>query len=130
MEQPPQQTEKDKQADETERQRYGLDQQEWDTAFEWADGEWVESDAGTAAPGAATDAGGGGPFVVLAGNWETFQTFLACRTQWRRNFSGSFGGLNYTGVDVVLKRRKLTDPDRTFAEIQAMELAALEVLNG
>ena len=70
-----------------------------------------------------------GSFRVLPRNWDTIALFLACDTRWRLTERGCFE-LDYTGVNMVLERSKLPDPDRTFAEIQAMEFAALEVLHG
>lgn len=60
--------------------------------------------------------------------------FAACGTQWRI-LSGPGGilhlGLDYPGVDVVLRRLAPddADPDQIFADIQVMEAAALPILN-
>lgn len=66
---------------------------------------------------------------MWADHWDIVMAFLACSTQW--NHAGMTGvrtGLNYPGVDVVLR---LTVPDERRAEvfqgIQTMERAALSV---
>lgn len=65
-------------------------------------------------------------------NWPTLLTFLACATQWRMTV-GPAGpiwlGLDYAGVDVVLRRRG-HEGDAVFADLRAMERAALIALHG
>lgn len=116
MEQP----QKEQASEEDEREQLGISKQDWEAAFGWAD-----QPAGEAAP---VD----GPFLVWPCNWEPVMVFMACTTQWSRRPNGSFAGLNYPGVDVVLSRTRLPKraADATFAKLQRMELAALEVLNG
>lgn len=112
-----QQPTKDEEQTDDERQQVGISQQDWEAAY-----AWVDSDEPTPADG---------PFLVWECNWETVMAFMACQTQWVRNWRGGFDGLNYTGVDVVIRRRKLKeDPDEVFARLQVMERAALEVFHG
>ncbi|OYW34199.1 MAG: hypothetical protein B7Y12_02190 [Rhizobiales bacterium 24-66-13] len=63
-------------------------------------------------------------------NWSTFRLFDACATQWR--VVGGFGvmwiGLDYAAVEIVQRRLHLDDAD--FADLQAMEVEALMILNG
>lgn len=64
--------------------------------------------------------------AVWAINWRTVLAFLACETCWRVavGLSGMTRlGLDYPGVDVVLRRRGYDDVD--FADLQLMEQAAL-----
>lgn len=138
MKQPRQATEEERQADEHERTRHGLSPQEWENAFAWDEdsGAYVEVPAPTPGSGRADPTGrqpgqplDDGPFQVWPRNWETVTVFDACTSQWRLNAALGFE-LDYAGVDVVLKRSGLADPDRTFAELQAMEARALEVLHG
>lgn len=70
-------------------------------------------------------------FEVMTVNWQSLLAFLACETQWRvaLGMAGAVWlGLDYAGVDVVLRHRSLNDPDRVFADLQIMESAALAVL--
>ncbi len=66
---------------------------------------------------------------VWDSNWPALLAFLACETQWRveaRGMSGvmTYLGLDYAGVDVVLRRQGADDA--VFADLRVMELAALE----
>lgn len=65
---------------------------------------------------------------IMAGNHDTFSAWLACETQWRmRQGMGPLvhDGLDYSAVDVVLRRSRLEDPDTVFSELRMMEDAAL-----
>lgn len=125
-----QQPHQDRQADEEERKRTGVSKEDWEQAFEWDEPgqRWVETDAGAPAPG--TVAGSQEPFIVWPGNWHVVRVFMWCSTQWRRSPMGGYEGLDYPGVEVVLRRRKVKKSDVVFCQIQDMEMAALEVLNG
>ncbi len=72
-------------------------------------------------------------FEVMRANADAIDAWLACESQWRC-ISAAPGsilwlGLDYGAVDVVLRRRKWTDPDRVFVDLQVMEGAALEVMH-
>lgn len=56
------------------------------------------------------------------------QMWRAVQTQWRDGFQGRTG-LDYPGVDVVMRRRGLRGraADEMFGLLQAMERAALDV---
>jgi hypothetical protein len=112
-------SQKEKADDEAERKQAGISPKDWDDAFAWAD----DDAGGEIAAKSCT-------FAVWRCNWEAVTMFTACETQWKRSPMGGFEGLNYPGVDVVLVRRKASDPDAVFVKVQSMELAALEVLNG
>lgn len=59
-------------------------------------------------------------------NWDALCAFLACETQWRvaTGLGGTrYLGLDYTAVDVVMRRRGI--PDEVFADLQEMERVAL-----
>ena len=76
---------------------------------------------------------GEGAFEVMRANAEAIEAWLACDTQWRC-LAGPTGallwlGLDYSAVDVVLRRGKWADPDRLFADLQLMEGAALGEMN-
>lgn len=61
-------------------------------------------------------------------SWRSLVAFLDCDTQWRIVVAGFGGaarlGLDYAGVDALLRRRGL--PDDAFEDLIAMERAALE----
>lgn len=70
-------------------------------------------------------------FEVLPPNADALDAWLSCQTQWR--VAAGMGGmvwlgLDYSAVDVVLRRMKLADPDAVMADLQVMEGAALKVL--
>lgn len=68
-------------------------------------------------------------FEVMPANWAALGAWLACETQWTTAGGGMAGliwlGLNYAGVDVVLRRLGLQDD--VFVDLQVMERAALDV---
>ena len=75
---------------------------------------------------------GEGAFEVMRANAEAIEAWLACDTQWRC-LAGPTGallwlGLDYSAVDVVLRRRKWADPEQLFEDLQVMEGAALDVM--
>jgi hypothetical protein len=69
-------------------------------------------------------------FLVEPDNWDAVETFCRCSTQWRIGPMGGLFGLDYPGVESVLK---LTLPKRkrgeVFNQIQIMERVALDVMN-
>ncbi len=67
---------------------------------------------------------------VMPDTWPAVTAFLACTTCWR--WLGTPAGpirlgLDYPAVDIVLRRRRLSDPDGVFGDIQIMEQAALQI---
>lgn len=55
-------------------------------------------------------------------------TWLRVQTQWRQSFGGPIG-LDYSAVDVVLRRLKICDEDgEIFAGLQVMEFGALRAM--
>lgn len=83
------------------------------------------------APGAvAADPAETEGFEVLPENWTSLCIFLACETQWRvaATMAGLVWlGLDYPAADIVLRRSGADDPDAVFADLQAMEAAAIDV---
>jgi hypothetical protein len=71
-------------------------------------------------------------FKVLKENWQTIQIFSRLATQWVWGSMGGCVGLNYQSVKYLLKLNEVSKKDRkkVFKDIQLMEFAALEVLNG
>lgn len=66
-------------------------------------------------------------FAVWQDNWISVLTFLACETQWRTVSTMTrleWLGLDYTAVDVVMRRKGI--PDDVFEDLRIMEQAALE----
>ena len=120
---------KEAQADEnTERESWGIAADEWDAAFGWAD-DLPADGAGDAARGAA-DTAPGEPFKVWRCNWAAVECFMRCQSQWHKDAMGQFDGLRYPGVEVVMRRTRVSDKDAMFDKLQLMEVAALEVLRG
>lgn len=79
---------------------------------------------------APADAEEDGAFQVWRANEDALIAWLAVETQWRivSSMAGLIWlGLDYSAVDVVLRRLK--SPDRVFADLQDMELAALEAFS-
>lgn len=53
---------------------------------------------------------------------------MRIQTQWRHGFGGPVG-LDYTAVDVALRRFRIADDDgEVFAGLQVMEFAALKAM--
>ncbi|HBD91814.1 MAG TPA: hypothetical protein DEF16_03755 [Gemmobacter sp.] len=69
-------------------------------------------------------------FGVWDSNWDVLTAFLAVETQWRA--AGTLAGLiwlglDYPAVDIVLRRFGFRD--EVFADLRAMEAAALQVFS-
>lgn len=67
--------------------------------------------------------------TVFPACWTSVTTFIACETQWRvaAHLAGIIWlGLDYSAVDVVMRRLSITDA-RVFADLQVMEAEALAV---
>jgi hypothetical protein len=71
------------------------------------------------------DEGGDGNFPVLPENWPVVELFLAVQTQWRMAPMGGVLGLDYSAVDVAIRRGGHADDAETFAGLQVMERAAV-----
>jgi hypothetical protein len=68
-------------------------------------------------------------FEVWDENWNSVLFFLACATQWVVGGMGGYIGMNYPGVESVMRIKRSPDREALFADLQVMEFAALEVLN-
>jgi hypothetical protein len=68
-------------------------------------------------------------FAVWPENVRTLQLFLACSTQWRYGATGGVIGLDYSGVEALLRLRGVRHRRRVFTDLQVMEMAALPLLN-
>lgn len=58
---------------------------------------------------------------------EVLGVFLCCRTQWRAGFSGAIG-LDYAGVEAIVRMRRLVPRARlpdVIAELQILEAETL-----
>lgn len=69
-------------------------------------------------------------FDVWDINWKSLNAFIACQTQWRLavGFSRAVWlGLDYSAVDVVLRRRNLSD--QVFEDLRVMEAEALRTFD-
>lgn len=69
-------------------------------------------------------------------NWDTLLVFMACQTQWRKEFAGMGGeliyhGLDYPGLSIVIRMQGYRGraAQDIFEGLQIMESAALPILN-
>lgn len=67
-------------------------------------------------------------FPVWEENAETVMMFMRLQTQWNA-IAGGFLGLNYQSAEFLIKIHDVADPAAMMDDLQAMELAALQVLN-
>ena len=68
-------------------------------------------------------------YPVLPENWEAVTLFLKCCTQWRHaGMAGVRTGLDYSGVDVVMRRTDIEDPQDAFWRLQQIESEVLAAL--
>lgn len=71
-----------------------------------------------------------GAIDIMECNWPSLVAFIACSTQWRvvgLQVGMIFIGLDYTACQIVLQRHEAHV--EVFSDLQAMESAALEILN-
>lgn len=80
-------------------------------------------------------------FEVLIDNWDVVCLYLACQTQWIRTLIippmggeilTDWRGLNYQGVDVVMKRTlqfRQSNDHELFVKLQMMEIEAINIFN-
>lgn len=84
------------------------------------------------APPEVVDAAAGNPedrfFGVWEDNAETMMMFLRLQTQWHV-INRAFIGLNYQSVEFLFKILAIENQSGVMEDLQAMELAALGVLN-
>jgi len=67
-------------------------------------------------------------FGIWEENAKTLVMFLRLQTQWHV-VAGGFIGLNYQSAEFLFKLHSVPDPLEMMEELQAMEVAALHVLN-
>lgn len=68
-------------------------------------------------------------FGVWEENAESVAMFMRLQTQWNVTANGVFLGLNYQAADVLFRIHAVTDQAAMMNDLQAMEIAALNVLN-
>lgn len=72
------------------------------------------------------------PEAQLFGVWEenadTVVMFLRLQTQWHV-IAGGFIGLNYQSAEFLIKIHGVADAAAMMDDLQAMEIAALQVMN-
>lgn len=67
-------------------------------------------------------------FLVYEENWQALMLFISLSTQWRFAGMGSYSGLDYNAVKMVIDiTPDIDDVYKTFTEIQILERAALKV---
>lgn len=68
-------------------------------------------------------------FEVLEENWPAVSMFMRLQTQWIVGGMGAFIGLNYQSVEFLFRIEGIEDQRELLADLQVMELAALQGLN-
>jgi hypothetical protein len=75
-------------------------------------------------------------FSTITEVWEenevSVELFFSLRTQWRwmsLGFGASCLGLDYQGVEAVMRMKRIKERAKVFEDLQIMEAAALSVLN-
>lgn len=69
-----------------------------------------------------------GLFGVWDENAEAMMMFLRLQTQWHV-IAGAFIGLNYQSAEFLIKIHGVADAAALMEDLQAMEIAALQVMN-
>ena len=67
-------------------------------------------------------------FEVLEENWPVVRLFMQLQTQWVPSMGGMLG-LNYQSVDFLFRIEGIENQREMLADLQTMEVAALQVLN-
>jgi len=65
-------------------------------------------------------------FLVWPENWPVLRVFLAARSQWRMHPMGGPIGLDYPGVEALMRMMDVKNAKEIFPGLQVMEAAALE----
>lgn len=68
-------------------------------------------------------------FEVFEDNWKTVEMFMRLQTQWIVGAMGGFIGLNYQSIEFLFRIEGVENQRDMLADLQAMEVAALQVLN-
>lgn len=67
-------------------------------------------------------------FSVWVENADSLSMFIRMQTQWNV-VNGSFVGMHYPSVEFLIRIHGVENPSALMDDLQAMELAALQVLN-
>lgn len=67
-------------------------------------------------------------FEVWEENWPTISMFMKLQTQWVPS-AGGLLGLNYQSVEFLFRIEGVVKQREMMADLQTMEVAALEILN-
>jgi len=74
--------------------------------------------------------GNDGRFGIYQSGVDAFNLFMSCTTQWRTaGQSAVVIGLDYSGVDVVMRNLRIRRNPVLWTRFQAMESAALSEMN-
>lgn len=69
------------------------------------------------------------PFVINYDDWDAYQLFLMCFTQWRENYAGKRTGLDYAAVISLAKIMGMASSD-TITGVRCLETGALAAYMG
>lgn len=67
-------------------------------------------------------------FEVFEENWQAVSMFMRLQTQWVPAMGG-VAGLNYQSVDFLFRIEGIENQREMLADLQVMEVAALQILN-
>lgn len=67
-------------------------------------------------------------FDVLEENWEVVSMFMRLQTQWVPSMGGMIG-LNYQSVEFLFRIEGVENQREMLADLQVMEVTALQVMN-
>lgn len=68
-------------------------------------------------------------FGVWPENDKALHAFLVCRRQWRVGPMGGVLGLDYAGIESLLRMNRIEISPELLADLDVMEGAAMDVLN-
>jgi hypothetical protein len=65
--------------------------------------------------------------AVWPENWPAVQVWVRAQTQWRMGMGG-VTGMDYSGVEMVMRQMKIEDAPDCFGRIQVLEAATLKII--
>jgi hypothetical protein len=68
-------------------------------------------------------------FEVFEDNWPVLKLFMQLQTQWVVGGMGAYIGMNYQSVEFLFRIEDIKNQRETLADLQVMEVAALNILN-
>jgi len=66
---------------------------------------------------------------VLPENWQAFEVFMACQTQWQYAGLGQAVGIQYAALESVMRMMAIEDMPETFQKVRLIEQGALQQIS-